>query len=200
MGNLMRERFWIACLVVLFVAGCSKMEDYVASERTAIERYLSGQKIYDRAEADDNPTGEVRRYYDYQNGVYKFTANESRLDRPEEIAEVGDSVTFYFLAYTFGSSPGSLFWTNRAYAIEQYMPNLNPAYWSTDPLRVKVGDGSILKGMENALPNSREGDSIAVFMTADLAYGKKQNGVVPAYTALMVVLSIEKITKNSSER
>ncbi|MBQ1213615.1 MAG: hypothetical protein IIX81_01140, partial [Tidjanibacter sp.] len=54
----------------------------------------------------------------------------------------------------------------------------------------RLGGEPILKGLESALPSCRKGDSVVVFLTSSNAYGDRHVGVVPANTAVMMVLNI----------
>lgn len=194
----MKGIYGILIFLAAFFCSCNKTEDYVTAQQTAIERYLAGRKIYNRASAPENETGETMQYYDIQNGVYKYTENEYRTTRPpeSEAATKGDSITFYFRAYTFSSRIEALFYTNVEEEILALGSHLNAKYWSTEPLTVKIGAGSVIKGLDNALPSCRTGDTVQVFIPTDLGYGDKSAGVVPANTALMYLINIQNITKN----
>ncbi len=185
---------WTAWLL----GACNKTEDYVSKQQTAIEKYFSDRKIYNRAAAPENETGEVLRFYDIQNGVYKYTENEYSPSRPpqSQAAAKGDSITFYFRAYTFTSRIGELFYTNVEEEIEALGAHLDAKYWNTEPLRIKIGSGSVIKGLDDALPSCRVGDTVQVFIPTDLGFGSKGNGTVPANTALMYLINIQNITKN----
>ena len=194
----MRRVYGILFFLSAALCSCDKLEDYVSAQQTAIEKYLAGRKIYNRASAPENETGEVLQFYDIQNGVYKYTENEYRTDRPSEsdAAVKGDSITFYFRAYTFTSRIDALFYTNVEEEILAMGSQLNAKYWSTDPLKIKIGDGSVIKGLDVALPHCRVGDTVQVFIPTDMGFGGKGEGVVPANTALMYLINIQNITKN----
>lgn len=188
----------ILLLTALSAIACNKLEDYVSTQQTAIEKYLANKKIYNRASPPENESGEVLQYYDIQDGVYKYTENEYRESRPPEsqAAAKGDSISFYFRAYTFSSSIGNLFYTNVEEEIQSLGSHLNAQYWSSEVLSIKIGQGSVIKGLENALPSCRVGDTVQIFIPTDLGFGGKDVGVVPANTALMYLINIENITKN----
>ena len=61
---------------------------------------------------------------------------------------------------------------------------LNTEYWPVEPLKVKIGETNILKGVELSLIGCREGDAVEVYMTIDAAYGDTVVGVVPEETAV----------------
>jgi len=182
---------WLPC-------SCNKTEDYVSAQQTAIEKYFSDRKIYNRAAAPENETGELLHFYDIQNGVYKYTENEYSASRPpqSQAAAKGDSIEFYFRAYTFTNRIGELFYTNVEEEILALGDHLDARYWATGPLRIKIGSGSVIKGLDDALPSCRVGDTVQVFIPTDRGFGNKSNGTVPANTALMYLINIQNITKN----
>ena len=65
--------------------------------------------------------------------------------------------------------------------IEKLAENgLNSEFWSLEPLKVKIGSGDIIKGVEASLVDCREGDVVEVYMAFDAAYDKDVVGVIPA--------------------
>lgn len=168
---------YVLLAVALLSAGCSADEDIVAKQEENIEKYLSSNALE----------------YVYENGVYKYIASRTA-DATAVEAQKGDSVVFRFAGYTFGSAPAGLFYTNNRYLVEGDTL-LNTTYWSFEPKRVKLGDGSIIKGLEKALLNSMQGDSLLVFMTSEMGYGDKAMGAVDMNTALMYVLNIESVKR-----
>ena len=116
----MTSRFNIL-LIVMFAAfvaaGCSKMDDYVTTQESNFERYLSNNKVIDREDYDpeEEVTGAVVKFYDRIDGVYRWITNESREDRPvaSEALEMGDSLYIYFDAWIFeGTRKKQVFYTN----------------------------------------------------------------------------------------
>jgi FKBP-type peptidyl-prolyl cis-trans isomerase len=71
----------------------------------------------------------------------------------------------------------------------------NTLDWSTDPLVVTLGTTAILEGLERALPGCREADSVQVYMTSNLAYGKQLVGVVPKNSMVAWYMKILKVVK-----
>ena len=189
-----------AAVAILCTVGCNKMSDRVTTQETNFEKYLTNQKVYDREDYDheNDASGATVKFYDRIGGVYRFVANESREDRPaeSEALQVGDSAWLYYHAYVFqGTRPGNVYDTNRASIIRSKLPNLNTELWSTDPLEVRLGDGKLMRGLEDGLEGCRAGDSIVLLLTTDLAYGKRPLGVVPQYSPVMFIISIEDIIK-----
>lgn len=167
-------------LLLLLGYGCGKDTNIVPDQRTAIIKYLESQKFE----------------YTTQGGVYKYIANIDREGRDKaKEAIVGDSLSFRFEAYTFTSAPGTIFYTNKV-AVAAGMTGLNTTYWSFEPTKVKVGQSEgIIKGIANALPYCREGDSVLLYITSDLAYGDKFVSLIEKNTALQYIVNIENIKK-----
>ncbi len=188
-----------AIATIVAMSACNKLEDQVTAQETNFERYLTGQKAYDREDFDyeNNSTLNVK-FYDKIDGVYRYIVNENRENRPAEDSTIlkGDSIWVYYDAYTFeGTRRGKVFDTNRESTIKSNLPNLTPDYWSTDPLRIKVGDRQMMASIDNALEGCRPGDEVQFLLTTDKAYGKRPLGVVPQYSAVMFILYIEYYSK-----
>ena len=148
---------------VFVLAGCSKEEDFLIDQRDSFESYLSRQE----------------GGYTVEGGVYRYVANADREGYADDpVIEYGDSVTFNFAAYTFGSPLGTLFYTN----VEGWLPSnsetLNTSYWDMTPRHIRLGDTPLLKGVESGLVGNRMNDSLLLFITSDLAYGGVSVGAV----------------------
>lgn len=168
-------------LLLLLGHGCGGADsNIIPDQRTAIIKYMESQK------------------FDYitQGGVYKYIANIDREGRDKaKEAIAGDSLSFNFEAYTFTTAPGTIFYTNKK-DVAARMTGLNTKYWSFEPVRVKVGRSEgIIKGLANALPYCREGDSVLIYITSDLAYGDKFVSLIEKNTALQYIVTIENIKK-----
>ena len=136
--------------------------------------------------------------YTTPNGVYRYVANADREGYDREVpVEYGDSVSFDFAAYLFSSSIGALYYTN----VKEWIPAkdlevLNPEYWDFSTRRIKLGSASLVKGLEYGLVNSRQNDSLLLFMTSDLVYGTENMGVVnPDQPVVWAVKSSETMIK-----
>ncbi len=151
----------------------------IESQKSAIVSYLDSQNLE----------------YTIVGETYKYVAgnNSSVADPPVSVN--GDLISFYFEAYVFNRTPATKwFYTNKQGLIEKDTL-LNATYWSTDPMQVKIGAGSRIKGVDNALSDCREGDSVVLFLPSSQAYGEKDLGVIPKNTALMYILNIVEINK-----
>lgn len=194
------KKFLTILILLATLAGC-KQEDTLLSERDKIEKYLTSSR---RMVADtelgnvieDNPAFySVFGRYAYRHIVNYYDAG--REDRP--VVEWGDRLEIRFDAYTFtGSEPSTsaIYWSNDAETIQELgKKSGNTLDWSTEPLAITLGTTAILEGLERALPGCHEGDSVQVYMTSNLAYGKHLVGVVPKNSMVAWYIKIEKVTK-----
>ena len=194
------KKFLTILILLATLAGC-KQEDTLLSERDKIEKYLTSSR---RMVADtelgnvieDNPAFySVFGRYAYRHIVNYYDAG--REDRP--VVEWGDRLEIRFDAYTFtGSEPSTsaIYWSNDAETIQELgKKSGNTLDWSTEPLAITLGTTAILEGLERALPGCHEGDSVQIYMTSNLAYGKHLVGVVPKNSMVAWYIKIEKVTK-----
>ena len=194
------KKFLTILILLATLAGC-KQEDTLLSERDKIEKYLTSSR---RMVADtelgnvieDNPAFySVFGRYAYRHIVNYYDAG--REDRP--VVEWGDRLEIRFDAYTFtGSEPSTsaIYWSNDAETIQELgKKSGNTLDWSTEPLAITLGTTAILEGLERALPGCHEADSVQVYMTSNLAYGKHLVGIVPKNSMVAWYIKIEKVTK-----
>ncbi len=154
---------------------CGSDADVLPNQISSIVKYLDNKGV------------------EYVNveGVYKSIINGDRYGRDELVdSKSGDSISFNFEAYTFGSSPSSQwFYTNKKSLVDA-VDGINTQYWDLTPRRVKVGSGGLIKGIEYGLPNCRVGDSIHLYITSDLAYGDHSAQGVGGNSAILYILNI----------
>ena len=187
-------------LVLLLFVGCDH-EDLLLSERDKIEKYLTSSRGM-VAEADlgsvieDNPTF----YSVFDRYAYRHIVNYYDAGR-ENLAEVkmGDELELRFNAYTFtGSEPSlsALYWSNvEEQILKLQQQSDSKLEWSTEPLKVRLGETDMIEGLELALEGCREKDSVQVYMTSNLAYGRKNLGSVLKNSMVAWYMKIEKVTK-----
>ncbi len=180
--DMMRTARYATVLTALCLAfGCGTDRDIVPDQRTAIENYLNSKQITD---------------YTIQDGVYRFVPNDDRETYDTDPAAApGDSVYFMFEEYVFTSSgPGQLCYTNKS-AIIGADTVINPQFWPLDPLGVRVGSTGLIAGLTRGLPGCRQGDSVVMLITSDLAYGDHPMGVVQRNKTIMMMLNILEVKK-----
>ena len=192
---------FLAILFLLPLLVSCEQEDTLLSERDKIEKYLtSSRRMVEKSEVgnviEDNPAFyEIFGRYAYRHIVNYY--DEGREDKP--VVEWGDKVEIRFDAYTFtGSEPAisNLYWSNIHETIVDVGDKSNYTLdWSEEPLTIVLGQTEILEGLELTLPGCHEADSVQVYMTSNLAYGKKLIGVVPKTSMVAWYMKIDKVTK-----
>lgn len=197
----MKKIFTILFLLPLLV-GC-KEEDTLLTERDSIVKYLTSSR---RMVAEEDLGSVIEDYPSFYSTfgryAYRHIVNYYDDERDSKPAvEWGDMVQIKFNAFTFtGSEPNissNLYWSNISTVIEQVgKKSGNTLDWSSEPLTIRLGTTKILEGLEHTLPGCHEADSVQVYMTSDLAYGKKEIiGVVPKGSMVAWYMKVEKVTK-----
>jgi hypothetical protein len=186
----------------LCFAACNDEEDIVLSQHDNIERYLTSTRRFVAIEnlssvIENNPAFyETFGRYAYRHIVNYY--DEGREERP--LVEWGNSVQVRFNAFVFSGSeptiPSSLYWSNVPSVVASMAAQTGePLVWSSEPLSLHLGTTELIKGLELTLPGCRERDSVQVFMTSSLAYGKSIIGSVPKNSMVAWYMKIEKVTK-----
>lgn len=192
---------FLAILFLLPLLVACEQEDTLLSERDKIEKYLtSSRHMVSESEIGDVIENNPPFYNLFGRYAYRHIVNyydEGREERP--VVEWGDKIEIRFDAYTFtGSEPtkANIYWSNIHETIIDVGDKSNYTLdWSTDPLVIELGSTNILEGLELTLPGCREADSVQVYMSSNLAYGKKLIGVVPKNSMVAWYMKIEKVTK-----
>ena len=195
------KKFLTILFLLPLLVGC-KEEDTLLTERDKIEKYLTSSR---RMVAEEN-LGEIIEsnpafYSTFGRYAYRHIVNyydAGREDRP--VVDWGDEIEVWFNAFTFsGSEPSistNLYWSNIPDVIEQVgQKSDNTLVWSGEPMRIKLGTTPILAGLEHTRPGCREADSVQVYMTSSLAYGKNLVGVVEKNSMIAWYIGIKKVIK-----
>ena len=194
------KKLLIILLALPILVGC-KEEDSLLTQRDQIEKFLTSSRRMVAEQDLGNVIEENPAFYTvFSRYAYRHIVNyydAEREDRP--VVEWGDRLELRFNAYTFsGSEPSNsnIYWSNIAETIDALgNKSANTLDWSTEPLTVTLGSTAILEGLEHTLPGCHEADSVQVFMTSNLAYGKSLIGVVPKNSMVAWYLKIEKVIK-----
>jgi len=175
----------LAATTLVALLSCGKdNRDLISRQQTAIVNYLNSQR----------KNGEVIPYW-RQGGVYVSIPNSDRAGRDAlPVAELGDHVEFDFVGQVFSSRPEGWFYTNIN-AIFASDTLLTAEHWSVGPEVVTLGETPLIKGLQDGLPGSVQGDSVYLYLTSDQAYGGKNMGIVPKNSALMFFMYIQNVTK-----
>lgn len=172
----------VLALVAVVVTSCIEIDEFAPKQRTQIESYLSDKEYTITSDSA----------FVYLAGNKYNIATENR----PQGAEKGDRVTYNFEAYTFSSSPATTpFYTNKRYVAEYISDQLNTEYWDFEPRVVTLGNGEIINSLDESLLGSIAGDSLLVFLTSSIAYGEEGMGAVPANTPVMMILTVENLSK-----
>ena len=188
----------IAVALLLLCTSCSKQEDIIFAQHEQMVKYLTTTlKLVAEEELgnvlDENPPfySTIDRY------VYRHVVNYYDAGRKAQKEVVwGSTVEFHFDAYLVENGrPTDIYWSNTEATFERFRrENTNfTVDWSTEPLRVTLGATEMIEGLNIALPGCREKDSVQLFITSNLAYGKKIVGEVPKNTAVAWYLKIDKV-------
>ena len=188
---MLQRKGYIALITAATMASCNAADDkLIPDQQTAIVNFLTGKGFeYDRA-----------------GGVYRHIANADREGYNDaDSIVVGDEVTFDFDAYTFSSGPGTMFYTSKPESISKMgLPfgstdngdvDAQAGGWQLSPRRIRLGSDPLMGSIAVAMPGCRQGDSVALFITSDLAYNRKPMGPIPKDTPLVYVLNIRNVTK-----
>ncbi len=177
----------LLAISVIFAAGCSDEEvDVADTQRKAIESYLTSSHDPRLINVNDvanslSPNPPFYERLEYNTYRYIATYYDDGRSAKQPIAE-GDEVLLTYMACQFTGGQPSLagvYSTNDASVQAQLREaGLNTEYWPVEPLRVKIGETDIIKGVELSLIGCREGDVVEVYMTLDAAYGDDVVGVV----------------------
>ena len=196
------KKFLTILFLLAFAAGCEK-EDLLLSERDKIEKYLTSSRGMVIESEVGNVIQENPPFYNiFGRFAYRHIVNyydEGREDRA--VIGMGDKIELtFFNAYTFtGSDPqqSAIYWSNVPEIISSIdnKTSGNTLDWPSEPLTITLGETEILEGLEVSLPGCRDADSVQVYMTSNLAYGKQVIGNVPKNSMVAWYMKIKKITE-----
>ena len=195
----------IVAFMVMITVSCSNESDTtLTSQQTSISRYLTSShqpRLIAESEISSSLENEPQFYTQWGLDIYRYIATYYAEDREDKsIIEAGSKISFTYDAYIFtGSKPNisSMYATNRAASIDELKAaGLNTEYeWTTDPMVVTIGKEEIIPALETALMGCREGDSLEIYLTYDVAYGKHYVGLVPSMSSVVWYMDIISVTK-----
>ncbi len=200
----MKRLFGISILALALLCGCNDDTDVFTKQQTDIVRYLtSTRRMVAESEVENVIENNPAFYTEHGRSTYRYITTYYNADR-EEWSEVerGSTVDLLFDAYIFNSSEPTLrdiYWSNVGSTISALeSQSVNPIAkldWSTDPLTVTVGSTKMIKGLEQALIGCRDQDSVQIYMTYNMAYGKNLVGTVPKNSSVAWYVKILRVTK-----
>lgn len=202
----MKRLLYISALVLAMVfTGCNDDEDYFTSQQNDMVKYLTTRRIIAEEEIPNVIEENPAFYTTFGRSTYRFITNYYDAGREDwSQVEVGSVVDILFDAYVFsGSEPSrsitSLYWSNIPESIsklENSTANKQAHLtWSTEPLSIKVGNGDVIEGLDQALVGCRDQDSVQLYISYNMAYGKQLVGTVPKKSAVAWYIKILNVTK-----
>lgn len=194
--------FAVALFAMALVACSNDNDSVLTSQQDNISRYLTTShqpKLIPESDIPNSLDNEPQFYTNWGLDIYRYIATyyaEGREDKA--VVERGSQIAITYKAYLFnGSKPTNenLYATNDAAMIaELEAEGLNTSYeWTTEPMVVTLGRGEILPGLETALIGCSEGDSVEIYLTYNVAYGKHYVGFVPAKSSVMWYIDINSV-------
>ena len=182
----MRVRYWkigAVAVAALAVAACGRKKEIFNKEMDMIRAWVESRNNDDEANYTEVSSGVFRGIFPPEDGSGTVPA------------ERGDSLYLMYELCRFTSS-----FTERGKADIVYTnkPDLMPerVEWNRDTLRMVLGDGKLLKGVEEALRESAEGDLVVVVMTSGNAFGQHSVQQLPPNTPVAWRIDVEKVIDN----
>lgn len=176
-------------ITVLFTACGGSDSNAVSDQREAIIKFLETNDL------------------EYEKTQNVFRHFGQRGEEQANTIKQGDRVEFYFELYpsrysrASGSAnplapiPTTALYSNKAFIIDTLSKKgLDASFWPDEIYNATVGSGDLIKGLNRGLEGCREGDSVLLFITSDLAYGKKPVVNLEENTAILYIVNIETVT------
>lgn len=187
---------------MLLVACSGEDADLILEQKEDIVSYLTSSHSPTLiAESDIADTlDEDPEFYTVEgNAAYRYIEdyyNTDRLSRTEAVSGSTLELTFWFYDFSSYTTPSAsyLYFTNDPlYEDALISAGLNVEYWSFEPLKVTLGNGDILKAIEASLVGCREGDTVEIYLTYNLAYGDNWVGVTNLESPIAFFCTIDSI-------
>lgn len=185
----------------MFMAlSCSNDSDAtLTSQQKSIESYLTKSHkpvLIDEYLVPESIDEQPQFYTHWGLDIFRYISTYYDKGREKrELVQRGTTFDMRYTAYIFKSGKPTLaemFATNDAMMIEelykQYPDEQN--IWSSELMRVTLGETALLSGLNKALEGCRIGDKVEVYLTYEAAYGKHYVGFVPSRSAVMWEIEI----------
>lgn len=217
-----RVGWYIAALALAAFVSCSDEEDILPRQQERIVSFLTGSHVprllseRDAAQSLDN---DPPYYSTFGSTTYRYIADvyaPERLTRPEVTAGSSVEVTFSLYDFTSYAAPrgSDCIFSNDTTVINRLVEGgLNPRYWvecdlGGEPIRdehgqfvplarrLRIGEGELLRGLQEALVGCREQDEVELYMSYNQAYGEKLIvGLMTKQCPVAFFCRIDKVTK-----
>lgn len=187
----------LALCMAFMLASCSEEADTtLTSQQKAIENYLTKSHkpaLIEEYLVSESTEEQPPFYTHWALNIFRYISTYYEEGRESwQVIEKGTTFDIRYTAYIFASSPGAMFATNVEENIEeiygQYPDEEN--VWSSEPMRITLGETPLMSGLTTALEGCRIGDKVEVYLTYVAAYGKQHIGFVPSKSAVMWEIEI----------
>ncbi len=175
----------ISLAAVALTAACSATDPVAEAQTTNILSYLQSLP----RDKGDNPLMLGEEFYMVTgDGIYKYFGTKSQ-NPLAPLVQTGDKISFWFDIRVFNTGPSKdPLYTN--------IPDLiKDTDWPDQEMTITVGDGHILKSIDNALPLCQVGSEAVFIIPSDKLFGDEAAGTLEADTALMYKIIITKINQ-----
>lgn len=199
----MKHLLYTVIAAATLLCGCENNEEMLTKEKDNIVKYLTSSRRLIAEEDVANSLEENPPFYStYGQTAYRHITNYYDAERDQwSIIKPSSTIDIRFNAYIFtGSEPNisNIYWSNIPASISQIEASNSHPYdnleWSEEPLTIQLGRGAILEGLEAALVGCHDQDSVQIYMTSSMAYGKHIIGSVPKNSSVAWYIKILNVT------
>lgn len=195
----------ILASALLLFAGCKQDDTVLSTQQTSTVKFLTSThnpRLISENEAATSLEENPHFYTNYANLAWRYIAtyyDEGRENWTE--VDRNDVVEISFDAYVFNYNDlrnATPYWSNRQATIDRFVAAnkyFDPQYWSTDPFVIRLDSEDGMPGLRRALVGCREGDTVEIYLSYQVAYNKKMVGLVPDKSPVAWLLTIDKVTK-----
>lgn len=176
----MKKRFSIGLILIVLLVSCTKEDRraLIINQETEIDEFvktLAADTVY------------------YRNGVVRAVLESGISGAEGDTLAPGDSACFYYAGHLFNNGKGAIFHTNSDSVANVYDWPLSGT--GTLLLSQVVGEGKLIKGLDNGMPGMREGERAYIIFNADFGFGNNKVGQIPKMSPLLYEIWLEQIIK-----
>lgn len=161
-----------------------KREATYNSQEEKIDQYIT-KNMYKKSVVDGKEITDTLTVA-YRGGSTRLVTQEGNGEK----LKADGIVSFYYAAYTFTSSKGTLFATNHQETGEK---------WGiTDPdfsvYNVDMRKTDLIEGLKQGLVGVKSGEICQILFSGKYAYGKRPLGIIPANSAIMFEIWVQAVS------
>jgi FKBP-type peptidyl-prolyl cis-trans isomerase len=159
----MVNRIIYLALLVIFSWSCTKSidDERLEKEDAAIEKYLKSRNLK----------------FNKQNGVYHAIRSKGYGYRVAH----GDSISFWYIGYTFGT--GGLIFDTNILEVALEIP-FDTSVISLSPVVTVAGDNELIEGVRRGLLICREKELATILFSSIYGFGDQKVGPIPSWSPL----------------